>query len=96
MTPRTKTRLADQHLTTLREQRRQLDDLFSLRQAMYRQISGLDSASGDNSRRRESLEASVSQINDQITAVEKAASETSRTLKVIGVDVIEDPATAYA
>lgn len=83
MTPRTKSRLADQHLTRFRELQRQLDDLYSLRLGMFRQIEGLEAGSD----RRLSLEASVEQIDEQIAGLQEAADETRRTLRVIGVDV---------
>lgn len=86
MTSRTLNRLADQHLTQLKEKFGQLQDLANLKSVLERQLGNLDASGGSDAERRARLSASIGQIESQISQMESEIAAASRTLKVMGLE----------
>ena len=85
MRSRTLNRLADKHLTQLREKFGQLEDLSNLKSVLERQLGNLQGHEGVDAERGARLAASISQIDSQINQMETEIAAASRSLKVMGL-----------
>lgn len=86
MSSRTLNRLADKHLTQLKEKSAQLEDLTNLKAVLERQLGNLLSSDGADGERRARLAASIDQINGQIHQMQAEIAEAQRSLKVMGLE----------
>jgi hypothetical protein len=85
MSSRTLSRLADKHLTQLREKSGQLADLSNLKSVLERQLGNLEGHESAEAERRARLAASITQIDSQINQIETEIADASRSLKVMGL-----------
>ena len=86
MSSRTLNRLADKHLTQLKEKSGQLEDLTNLKAVLERQLANLVSHEGAAGERRVRLAASIDQIDAQIRQMKAEIDESQRSLKVMGLE----------
>lgn len=86
MSSRTLNRLADKHLTQLRDKFGQLEDLSNLKAVLERQLGNLEGHDGAEAERRARLSASIGQIDSQINQMESEIAEATRSLKVMGLE----------